>query len=89
MTIHVDARPAKVKLANGEKRVGVGATLDLGGRVRLYPARVQTALTWSSSDPEVAAVDEYGVVTGLKPDKATIRVTTANGKKAKVKITVK
>ncbi len=47
-------------------------------------------VTWKSSKPKVAKVSKTGKVTGLKAGKATITVTTKNGKKvAKTKIVVK
>ncbi|MDE5870530.1 MAG: C10 family peptidase, partial [Muribaculaceae bacterium] len=46
-------------------------------------------LTWTSSNPEVAAVDGNGTVTALKPGTTTITVSTTNGKEAKCEITVK
>ncbi len=45
-------------------------------------------VTWSSSDPSVASVKD-GTVTGVKEGTATITVKTANGKKGKIKVTVK
>lgn len=38
-------------------------------------------VTWTSSDPEVAAVDQTGTVTPLKNGTATITVTTEDGNK--------
>ena len=43
---------------------------------------------WTSSNPDVATVDEDGNVTGLSLGEATITVETSNGKKAKCKVTV-
>ena len=47
-----------------------------------------TKVTWTSSDEEVATVDENGVVTGLKDGKATITATIA-GKSDTYEVTVK
>ncbi|MCR5475377.1 MAG: Ig-like domain-containing protein [Lachnospiraceae bacterium] len=48
------------------------------------------AVIWKSSNKKVAAVDDYGIITGVGKGTATITVTTADGaKKAKCKITVK
>ena len=46
-------------------------------------------LIWKSSNPKVAVVSSKGVVKAVGKGKATITVKTANGKTAKVKITVK
>lgn len=45
-------------------------------------------LTWSSSDEDVVTVVD-GKVTAIGVGKATITVTSANGKKATCKVTVK
>lgn len=46
------------------------------------------ALTWKSSNPSVATVDQNGEVRALKKGTATITVETVNRKKAECKITV-
>lgn len=46
------------------------------------PAASLEAVTWSSSDPEVAAVDENGKVTGIKAGAAVITCTSASGQAA-------
>ena len=43
---------------------------------------------WNSSDPEVATVDETGLVTAVKPGSALITATTANGLTATCEVTV-
>ena len=45
-------------------------------------------LTWKSSNPSVATVDQNGEVRTVKKGIATITVETVNGKKAECKITV-
>ena len=47
-----------------------------------------TTLTWKSSNPEVATVDNNGKVTAVKEGSATITVTTVNGKEATCTVTV-
>ncbi len=48
------------------------------------------ALIWTSSAPEIAAVDENGVVTALKPGTAVITATSKDsGKSAACNVTVK
>lgn len=44
---------------------------------------------WTSSDPTVASVDEFGIVTCKKKGKTTITAITANGYEAKCRLTVK
>lgn len=46
-------------------------------------------VTWSSSDDDIAKVDENGKVTAVKGGKATITATTANGKTASCDVKVK
>ncbi len=84
----VAVKPTKVKITKGSKAtMRVGDKLKL--KAKLYPTGVTSKLTWKSSDKKVAAVSSKGVVTAKKKGKATITVKTANGKKAKIKITVK
>ena len=45
-------------------------------------------ITWTSSDEEVAEVNEEGTVTGKKNGTAIITATTANGKEAACEITI-
>ena len=64
----------------------VGETLQLSAA--LAPETAQTTLKWTSSKKKYATVDGNGLVTARRKGKATIRVKTANGKKATVKIKV-
>ena len=88
-TVTVDDRPTKIAFKGGRKTLAVGKALALGKRVKLTPAKAMTTLTWTSSNPAVATVDENGKVTAVSKGKVTITVTTHNGKKAKIKLTVK
>lgn len=65
-----------------------GETAEL--RATITPAyATNQSVKWSSSDPEVASVDDQGVVTPLAPGKATITVTTVDqGKTATIRVKV-
>ena len=72
----------------GSSSVTVGSSIKLS--VTLKPENATTKkLTWKSSNPSIATVDENGNVKGLKTGKVTITVTTENGKTATKDITVK
>lgn len=60
--------------------IRVGRTLQLTATVVPYTAE-NKAVTWSSSDPSVATVDENGLVTGMAAGEAIITVTTVDGNK--------
>ena len=89
VTVTVDTNPTKVSISKPSKTMKVGATQNLGAKVKLTPAKAITTLSWKSSNPAVATVDSNGVVTAIKKGRTVITVTTANGKKAKVTIKVK
>ncbi|MCI9445839.1 MAG: hypothetical protein HFH36_00320 [Lachnospiraceae bacterium] len=82
--------PAAVKklvLTPKKATVGVGETLGL--TVEKTPAKAKTTYRFRSSAPKVVYVSQKGKIEGKKKGKATITVTSANGKKASCKITVK
>ncbi|WP_288060238.1 Ig-like domain-containing protein [Thomasclavelia cocleata] len=55
----------------------------------LTPTNVENKnVTWYSSDPKVATVDNNGKVTGIAAGTATITVRTGNGKTASCNVTV-
>ena len=56
-------------------RIAVGDTSQLVAQVRPTNA-VDKSLTWTSSDPSVATVDENGLVTGVSEGSAIITVTS-------------
>ena len=57
--------------------------------VQTVPYGCKTTFKFKSSNKKVISVDSKGRLKAMKPGSATITVTTANGKKAKVKFTVK
>ena len=86
-TITVKKAPNKVTLdKSGTVALAKGKKLKLKATL---PDGTASALTWSSSKPKVASVDQKGVVTAKKPGTAVITVRTYNGKAASVTITVK
>ncbi len=85
-TVVVVAAPKKVTLGVTKLTLGVAETF------RLEPTITEGSLatfTWSTTRKKVAKVSKKGVVTGVKAGKATIAVTTQNGRTAKVAVTVK
>ena len=75
-TVYVES----VTLDQSTAQVQVGQTVALNASVLPQNATCQD-VTWSTSDPAVATVDENGVVTGVAQGTATITVTTADGGK--------
>ena len=80
--------PSKIKLSKSSVTLGVDATYALG--YTISPSDVDIIdVTWESSKPAVAVVDDMGVVTGLSKGEAKITARTSNGKKATCKVKVK
>lgn len=61
-------------------------TLVKGGTTKItarkIPANTTEATKWMSNNPEVARVNQVGVVTGIRPGKTTIVAYTASGMEA-------
>lgn len=72
-----------VSLSQTTMDLTAGSTSQLTATVEPFNATNKN-VTWSSSAPEVAAVDENGKVTALTAGSATITVTTADGSKTAV-----
>ncbi len=79
--------PTGVTLTAQRTTIGAGEKLQL--TAQLEPAEVVGSLKFSSSNTRYVTVDASGAITGKKAGSATITVTTYNGKKATLKITVK
>ena len=69
-----------VSLNKSETTLTVGGTAQLTATVTPTNATNQN-VTWESSNPSVATVDESGKVTAVAPGEATITVTTEDGSK--------
>ena len=69
-----------VSLNYSSRTLAVGETLALTATVSPAAATYQT-VSWSSSQPAVAAVDSSGLVTALSAGSCTITVTTEDGGK--------
>lgn len=80
-------KSTSIKLNKKTLKLKKGARYDLVPTLK--PAKTTDAVKWKSSNKKVATVDAYGTVTAKKKGKATITVTTASGKKATCKVTVK
>jgi uncharacterized protein YjdB len=70
------------------------AVVVVRGKSLTVPASAYTAsgarakVTWKSSNPKIATVTASGKITGKKAGKATITATSANGKRATIKVSV-
>lgn len=89
VNVTVDPSPENIWFDHANKYLSVGQQMDLGAKLRLWPGKSETSLTWTSSDMSVATVSEKGVVQGLKKGKTTIVVTASNGERATKRIQVK
>lgn len=81
------ASSVTISAADNAKQVKIGETLALTAAVN--PADfAQTAVTWSSENADIAAVDAQGVVTGVAEGTVKIKATTASGIVGEYEITV-
>ena len=87
VTITVKKAPKKVTLNAKKKTLKAGKTFQI--KVKLPKGTASRKITYTTSKKKVASVSSAGKVTAKKKGSATITVKTFNGKKAKLKITVK
>ena len=86
MTVTSSVQPTCIKLNMTDIKVGVGDSKTIG--YTIYPANATNiGVTWTSDDEKIATVSA-GKVKGVKVGETTITARTANGKSAKVKVTV-
>ena len=80
-------KAASVKLDKKKVSIKKGGWILLSAVLK--PESATDTVNWKSSNKKVASVDAYGFVKAKKKGKATITVTTGNGKKVTCKVTVK
>ena len=70
----------KITIDAGDKKVAAGSRMELDAICAPDNASI-TEETWSSKNPNIATVDESGMVTGVKKGTASIVATAADGSK--------
>ena len=85
--VTVEKKVAAIELSENEKTVFVGDTFTITATVKPEDAFNRT-VTWSSSDPSIATVDENGTVTAIAEGEAIITAESADGVTAECKVTV-
>lgn len=78
--VHVSLNKDKMTLTKGDS-VTLAATMD--------PSYAFETMSWSSSDPRVATVDQNGAVIAVAKGSATITVTLSNGQSSSCIVKVK
>lgn len=82
---HIDVKDIVLDAESLTLREGASGVL----KAHIYPENAtDQSVTWSSSEPEVATVDESGNVKALKQGMTIIAATTANGLSAECLVTV-
>ena len=82
-----DGRPTSIKVSPSTKSIMVGESFT--ATYSFTPSGTTATVTWSSSDPSIASVDEStGVVTGIKKGIANIYANTSNGLSDYCEVTV-
>lgn len=84
--VTVKKKPKKITVNPGSVALTEGGTHQLKASVPSGCASGK--LTYKSSDPSVATVNESGFVTAISAGSASVTVSTYNGKKATCKVTV-
>ncbi len=77
----------KITLSTSKQNVYVGKSFTLKVKA-VKPANASKAVTYKSNNPEIATVNGKGKVTGKKPGKAVITVSSKTSSKVKAKCTV-
>ncbi len=79
---------SRVRLSDSRLKLGRNSVYSLTATVQPEDATDQT-LRYESSRPDIASVDQKGVITARADGEAIITVRAINGKKATVRVTVK
>lgn len=88
-----DKKPTSVYIANQNNTIISEANMKVGEQrqlnIQFNSALAESKITWTSSNSEVASVNDTGLVTGKKFGKTTITAVTDNGCKAQITVTIK
>ena len=87
-TVTVERASTAVKLNKSSVTLNNGKSYTLKATITPSDTTDKT-LTWTSSNTDVVTVSSKGVIKAVGKGEATITVTTAHGKKATCKVTVK
>ena len=86
LTVHPEATGVGLVLEGLALEAKAPLAIDLSSSITsiqlsasVLPIDAAQGVSWKSSDPRVASVDENGLVTGLRKGTATITATTADG----------
>lgn len=72
--------PVSIAIEGGAKRMIVGATVPHTARLRDASGaeRRDVPVQWSTSDPNIASVNQFGVMTAVRPGAVTIRAVAGS-----------
>ena len=72
--------PVSITIEGGARRMFVGATVPHTARLRdaLGAERRDVTVQWTSSDPNVASVNQFGVMTAARPGAVIVRATAGS-----------
>ena len=79
--ITVKAKVSDIRIS-GNKSIKVGETLQL--KAEVLPEDANNSVKWESSHPEVATVDQQGLVTASKTKSGTTKITVTSEENANV-----
>ena len=77
VTPATSAAPVSITIEGGARRMLVGTTVPHTARVRDAGGveRRDVPVQWTSSDPNIASVNQFGVVTAVRPGVVVVRAT--------------
>ena len=84
-----DNKITAIAINNNEANLVIGNTLQLSATVSPEDATFADVLQWSSSNPDVATVDNNGLVTAIAKGDAEIIATTCDGSNLSASYTIK
>lgn len=72
--------PVSITIEGGARRMIVGATVPHTARLRdvVGAERRDVPVQWTSSDPNVASVNQFGVLTAVRPGAVVVRATAGS-----------